>query len=57
MRTKPRRRKARRITDVTNTDLGKEEMAVAIAFGANSLKEGAMWHLDPLLGNDPETNN
>jgi hypothetical protein len=43
VRTKPRGRKVRPITDVTSTTLGKEEMAV------HSLKEGAMWHVDPLL--------
>jgi hypothetical protein len=26
-------------------------------FGTNCLNEGAMWHIDPLLGNDHETNN
>jgi hypothetical protein len=26
-------------------------------FGMNNLKEGAMWDVDPLLGNDHETNN
>jgi hypothetical protein len=25
-------------------------------YGTNILKEGAMWHVDPLLGNDCETN-
>jgi hypothetical protein len=47
VRIEPLGRKARPITDVTSTALGKEEMAVP-----NSLKEGAMWHVDPLLGND-----
>jgi hypothetical protein len=40
----------RPITDVMSTALGKEEMAVHL----NSLKEGAVWHVDPLLGNDLE---
>jgi hypothetical protein len=26
-------------------------------FGMNNLKEGAIWHIDQLLGNDCETNN
>jgi hypothetical protein len=26
-------------------------------FGTNSLKEGAIWHVDSLLGNDREANN
>jgi hypothetical protein len=26
-------------------------------FGTNSLNEGAMWHVGPLLSNDRETNN
>jgi hypothetical protein len=24
-------------------------------FGTNSIKEGEMWHVDPLVGNDSET--
>jgi hypothetical protein len=28
-----------------------------IIFGTNSLKEGEMWHVDPFLDNDHETNN
>jgi hypothetical protein len=26
-------------------------------FGINGLKEGTLWHIDPLVGNDRETNN
>jgi hypothetical protein len=51
MRTEPRGRKVRPITDVTSIALGKEEMAVRVP---NSLKEGAMWHVDPLLANNRE---
>jgi hypothetical protein len=51
-------RKARPITDVTNTGLGKEEMAYACRlFRTNSFKDGAMWHVGPLLGNDGEVRN
>jgi hypothetical protein len=43
----------RPITDVTRAALGKEERQYACRiFGTNSLKEGAMRHIDPLLGND-----
>jgi hypothetical protein len=45
----------RLITDVTNTALGREEMAVACRlYGTNSLKERVMCHVDSLLGNDRE---
>jgi hypothetical protein len=37
----------RPITDVTNTALRKKERL----FRMNSLKEGAVWHMYPLLGN------
>lgn len=43
LRTKSQGRKARPITDVISTGLRKEEMAI------HSLKEGEMWHVDPLL--------
>jgi hypothetical protein len=50
--------KARLITNVTSTSLGKEEMAVHFRiFGTNSLKEGAMYGAEPLLGSDHETKN
>jgi hypothetical protein len=46
MRTDPRGRKARPITDV-----GKEEWWYTCRlFRTNSLKEGAMWCIDPLPG-------
>jgi hypothetical protein len=35
------------MTDVTSMALGKEEMAICLV-------EGAVWHVDPLLGNDGE---
>jgi hypothetical protein len=44
-------RKVRPITDVTSTALRKEEMAI----GSNSLKEEAVWRVDPLLYKDLET--
>jgi hypothetical protein len=48
-------RKARPITDVENTALGKEETAVRLwTIRDDSLKEGAMWHVDTLLGNNHE---
>jgi hypothetical protein len=47
VRNEPRRRKARSIIDVTSTALGKAEMT-------SRGKEGAVWHVDPLLGNDRE---
>jgi hypothetical protein len=48
-----RRKKARPITDVTSTAPGKEEMAdTCRLFRMNSLEGRAMWHIDPLLGND-----
>jgi hypothetical protein len=50
VRTEPQGRKVRPITDVTSTALRKEEMAVC-------LKEGAVCHVDMLLGNDHETSN
>jgi hypothetical protein len=50
-RTEPRGRKTRPITHVTSTALGKEWRYACRLFGTNSLKEGAMWHTDPLLGN------
>jgi hypothetical protein len=52
-RMKPQGRKARLITDVTSTAHGKEEWQYACRlFRRNSLKEGAIWNVDPLLGND-----
>jgi hypothetical protein len=42
VRREPWRRKMRPTTDVKSTAVRKEEMAV-------HLKEGAMWHVDPLL--------
>jgi hypothetical protein len=42
MGTKPQGTKARPITDVTSTLLGKEEMV------------GAMWHMDRFLHNNHE---
>jgi hypothetical protein len=51
-------RKVRPITDVTRTALGKEEIKYSCRlFGMNSRKEGAVWHIDPFLGKDLETNN
>jgi hypothetical protein len=48
-------RKERPITDVTSTALGKEEWWYACRlFRRNSLKEGAKWNVDLLLGNDCE---
>jgi hypothetical protein len=55
MRTELQGRKARLITDVTSKVLGKKEMAACRLFTTNSLREGVMWHIDPLLGNDRET--
>jgi hypothetical protein len=44
--------------DVTSTALRREEMEVCLwAIQKNSLMEGAMWHVDPLLGNDHEISN
>jgi hypothetical protein len=55
VRTEPWGRKARPITKVVSTLLGKEDMAIACRpFGTNRFKEGAMWHVDQLLGNDLE---
>jgi hypothetical protein len=43
------------ITDVTGTAIREEEMAVRCRlFGTNMLKDGAILHVDPLLGNDHE---
>jgi hypothetical protein len=42
VRSKPWGRKARLITNVTGTALGKEEMAVRLI---------ALWQIDALLGN------
>jgi hypothetical protein len=42
VRTEPRGRKVRPITDVTNTVVGKEEQCACRIFGKNNLKEGAM---------------
>jgi hypothetical protein len=47
----------RLITEVASTALEKEWQYACRLFGTNSLKEGAMWHVDPLLGNDSEKNN
>jgi hypothetical protein len=52
VRTELRGRKARPITDVTSTALGKEMAVRCRLFGKNSCKKGAMRHIDPLLGND-----
>jgi hypothetical protein len=58
MRTKPQGRKARLITDITSTAHRKEEIVYACRlFGMNSFKEGAMWHVHPLLGNDRKISN
>jgi Uri superfamily endonuclease len=52
VRTEPRGTKARPITNITSTALGKEERRyVYRLFGMTSLKEEAMWHVDHLLGN------
>jgi hypothetical protein len=47
--------------DVSNTAVGKRRMMMvhldwltSYPKGMNSLKEGALWHVDPLLGNDHE---
>lgn len=46
------------ITDVTSTNLRKEEMAVSLqVIWANSLQEGAMSHMHLVLGNDNETSS
>jgi hypothetical protein len=49
VRTEPWGRKVMPITDITSTALRKEEMRV--------LKEGTMWHVDLLLGNDCAISN
>jgi hypothetical protein len=50
-------RKVKPITDIASTALGKEGMPISFwVFGMNSIKEGAMWRTDPLLGKDLETN-
>jgi hypothetical protein len=52
VRNEPWGRKVRPITDITSTALGKKKWQYADRlFGTNSLKEGAMWQVDPLLGN------
>jgi hypothetical protein len=55
VRSKRRGRKERPITDVTSATLEKERRYACTLFRANSLKEGAMWRIDHLLGNDSET--
>jgi hypothetical protein len=41
------------ITDVTSIALRNEEMAACLRlFRMNSLKEGEIWHIDLLLGNN-----
>jgi hypothetical protein len=35
----------------------KKQRYACRSFGTNSFKEGAMWHVDPLLGNDRETHD
>jgi hypothetical protein len=58
MRTERWGRKVRPITDATSTALEKKKWRYACRlFGTNSLKEGAMGHIDPLPGNDCETDN
>jgi hypothetical protein len=59
MRTEPHGMKVRPITDITSTALGKEEMVVYACspLWMNSHKEGSMWRVDPLLGNDHEIRN
>jgi hypothetical protein len=46
------------ITDVTSTGFGKKKWRYACRlFGTNNLNEGAMWHVDPLLGHEREISN
>jgi hypothetical protein len=48
----------RPIADVTSIAPRNRKMAVLCKlFGTNSLKEGAMWHVDLLIGNDGEISN
>jgi hypothetical protein len=52
VRTEPRGWKARPIRNVTSVPLEKKKWRYACRpFGTNSLKVGATWHVDPLLGN------
>jgi hypothetical protein len=55
VRNEPRGRKSRPFTDVKRTDPGKNKWRYACRlFRKNNLEERAVWHVDPLLGNDPE---
>jgi hypothetical protein len=45
-------------TDIQSTAFGKEGNGDAYRlFGMKSCIVGAMWHMDPLLGNDHEVSN
>jgi hypothetical protein len=57
MRTEPRGRKARLITTLQAQPSEKKRWYACGPFRMNSLKEGAMWHVDPLLGNDHKISN
>jgi hypothetical protein len=58
MRTKPWGRKTRQITDITSTALEKKKCCYACRlFGMDILKEGAMWHVDLLIGSGCKTNS
>jgi hypothetical protein len=57
-KSEPWGNKARPITGITSTALGgKIWWYTCKLFGMNSLKGGAMWYVDPLLGNDCEISN
>jgi hypothetical protein len=50
-------KKARPIRDVTSKPSEKKWRYACRLFGTNTLKEGAMWYVDPLLSNNCEIRN